>query len=230
VKLINVDGLAFFGPGSEWFWSMLQFVIVTVTLVAIYRQVKLQASSAAIEQAETLTREWNSELLSRARLAVLVALRDAQDPFRSVPAAVADIANFWERVGYLVRDGHIDATLVNEYLGNSVLNFWRYLAPTIGKFRLHDRDEGVYEHFEWLAARMAQLAGAPSAAGNPDSGAAAEDFSRGIELSLQTIQTAEELRTVIVRRASTARGDRQRPGRSPKLSPGRQSPPARAPR
>jgi hypothetical protein len=203
VKLINVNGLALFGPGSEWFWSMLQFVIVAITLVAIYRQLKLQASASAIEQAETLMREWHSELLSRARLALLVALRDGEDPFKTVPSAVADIANFWERVGYLVRDGHIDARLVEEYLGNSVLNFWADLAPPIKNFREHDRDEGIYEHFEWLAGRIAEMEGNTRSTAIPDVGRA-RDFSRGIDLCLEAIHTAEELRAVIVRPMSPA--------------------------
>ena len=38
MQLINVTGLSLFGPGSEWFWSMLQFVIVAITLIAIYRR------------------------------------------------------------------------------------------------------------------------------------------------------------------------------------------------
>jgi hypothetical protein len=42
VDLINTDGLAIFGPGSEWFWTMLQFTALTVTFVAIYRQLRVQ--------------------------------------------------------------------------------------------------------------------------------------------------------------------------------------------
>jgi len=40
--LINTDGLAFFGPGSEWFWTMLQFVALAITFIAIYRQLRVQ--------------------------------------------------------------------------------------------------------------------------------------------------------------------------------------------
>jgi hypothetical protein len=31
VTLINTDGLAFIGPGSEWFWTMLQFIALATT-------------------------------------------------------------------------------------------------------------------------------------------------------------------------------------------------------
>jgi hypothetical protein len=199
MKMINTDGMSFIGPGSEWFWSMLQFVIVAVTLVAIYRQVRLQASAAAIDQMAALERDWNSELLTRGRLAVLMALRDGQNPFKTVPAAVADIANFWERVGYLVRRGHVEDRLVDEYLGNSALNFWADLAPTVKSMREHNRDQGIYEHFEWLAGRIAEIEGTPGIHATRDEAERAAGLSRGIAFCLQGISTAEELRAVIVR-------------------------------
>ena len=40
--LLDTDGLAIFGPGSEWFWSMLQFVVVAITVYGIYRQLRAQ--------------------------------------------------------------------------------------------------------------------------------------------------------------------------------------------
>jgi hypothetical protein len=42
VKLINTDGLAFIGPGSEWFWTALQFTALAITFIAIYRQLRTQ--------------------------------------------------------------------------------------------------------------------------------------------------------------------------------------------
>jgi hypothetical protein len=42
VKLINTDGMAFIGPGSEWFWTALQFTALALTLFALYRQLRAQ--------------------------------------------------------------------------------------------------------------------------------------------------------------------------------------------
>jgi hypothetical protein len=42
VTIINTDGLAFIGPGSEWFWAALQFTALAITFVAIYRQLRVQ--------------------------------------------------------------------------------------------------------------------------------------------------------------------------------------------
>ena len=42
MKLINTDGMAFIGPESEWLWTALTFVTLSVTFIAIYRQLKAQ--------------------------------------------------------------------------------------------------------------------------------------------------------------------------------------------
>lgn len=158
MKLVNLEGLALVGPGSEWFWSMLQFGIVAVTLYAIYRQIRLQAGAAAIEQASALQHDWHSsERLMRSRLAVLEAHRDGTDVESIAPAAASEIGNYWERVGYLVRAGHIDRRLVFEYLGNAVQLWWALLAPTITILREREGEPMIHEHFEWLASAIAAM-------------------------------------------------------------------------
>ena len=50
MSVLNTEGLSLFGPGSEWFWSMLQFVVVAVTLLGIYSQLRLGRSANAFAQ------------------------------------------------------------------------------------------------------------------------------------------------------------------------------------
>ena len=80
MKLINTDGMAFIGPGSEWFWTALSGIVLAVTFIAIYRQLRLQRSQAAIEQIDAFEREWATERMCRIRLSSLIAYRDASDP------------------------------------------------------------------------------------------------------------------------------------------------------
>jgi hypothetical protein len=42
VKLINTDGMAFIGPGSEWLWTAFQFIALALTFAALYRQLRAQ--------------------------------------------------------------------------------------------------------------------------------------------------------------------------------------------
>ncbi|MEO6208200.1 MAG: hypothetical protein ABIP77_09635 [Candidatus Limnocylindrales bacterium] len=204
MNLINLDGLALIGPGSEWFWSMLQFVIVAITLYAIYRQLRLQASAGAIEQMAALERDWNSEPLIRSRLAILLALRDGVDPADVPDRAASEIGNFWERVGYLVLMGHIERRLLYEYLGPAVRLWWTWLTPTTHRERKRTEQPRNNEHFEWLVGVMAEMD--RKAGMGPAFDVAYLDrlVPRLIESSLDAIRLAEDLRSVIVRPMSTA--------------------------
>jgi hypothetical protein len=66
VTLINNDGMAFIGPGSEWFWTAVSGLILAVTFIAIYRQLRAQASTRAFELLEAYVREGESESFHRA--------------------------------------------------------------------------------------------------------------------------------------------------------------------
>jgi hypothetical protein len=199
MNLVNLDGLALIGPGSEWFWSMLQFVIVALTLYAIYRQVRLQGSTAAVEQASRLQGDWHSsERLIRSRLSVLEAIRDGLDPSTSARAAASRVGNFWEQVGYLVKAGHVDERLVYEYLGNSARLWWAWLGPTVHRWRKLEDEPKIEEHFEWLAHRVAEMDSAAGITHDYD-----EAYLRGLlpvllRSHLDDIRTEEQMRAVIV--------------------------------
>ena len=53
MQFINTDGMAFIGPGSEWFWTALTGVVLAVTFLGIYRQVRLQAHASASSNSPT---------------------------------------------------------------------------------------------------------------------------------------------------------------------------------
>ena len=50
MTLINTNGMAFIGPGSEWFWTALTGVVLAITFVGIYRQLTVQVHASAAEQ------------------------------------------------------------------------------------------------------------------------------------------------------------------------------------
>ena len=196
MKLINTDGMAFIGPGSEWLWTAVSGIVLAVTFLAIYRQLRLQASAGALDQIAGFTREWDSEGMARSRLAVLLALRDGADP-RNLRAATFEIGNYWERVGYLVRAGHIDRNVVFETLPNAK-SWWIWLAPAVRAIRLDEGWPRLYEHFEWLVGLWDE-ATLKKGETPPDEALAARLLPADIEYNRGQIRTAEELRAVIVR-------------------------------
>ena len=76
MKLINTDGMALIGPGSEWLWSTVAGLVAVVTLLAIYRQLRMARGARISAEIEAVWREWTSEAMYRRQLAFLVALRD----------------------------------------------------------------------------------------------------------------------------------------------------------
>lgn len=154
--LINTDGLVLFGPGSEWFWSMLQFVVVAVTLLGIYYQLRIARSANAFAQLGALVAEWEGERLLRKRIGVLVALRDNRTATEIPDSPASAIANYWEKAAALARAGHVDASLIAEGIAGAH-DWWGILAPWVRKIRAQDANPSLWEHFEWLAETIVRL-------------------------------------------------------------------------
>jgi hypothetical protein len=68
VKLINLDEFVILGQGSEWLWTMISGLVLAITFLAIYRQLRLQRDAAAIEHAREIYREWSDERDLRRRV------------------------------------------------------------------------------------------------------------------------------------------------------------------
>ena len=150
MQLVNWSG-ALIGPGSEWFWAMLQFVVVAATLIGLYRQLRLQSSQQAIEQLGAFDREWRDELNSRVCLEILLSLRDGVDPAHIPDGLAISIGAFWEKIGGLVRAGHIDP-------GTALERQWWRLRCVVDDARASDakaasRSRGSYVPRELRVAR-----------------------------------------------------------------------------
>jgi hypothetical protein len=154
VRLINTDGMAFIGPGSEWFWTALTGLILAVTFFAIYRQLRIARSASAYEQLTAFERELGSERQIRRQLEILIALRDGADPADVPIAAATTVGGFWETVGGLARRGHLDPELLWQGSGSECAMWWVALEP-FARARQAAVGPAMYENFEWLAGVMA---------------------------------------------------------------------------
>ena len=157
MKLINTDGLALIGPGSEWFWTALSGIVLAVTFLAIYRQLVLARGASAREQLESLDREWSAERFALCKLEVLLARRDSADPAIVPSGPAMAIAGFWERIAALVRGGHLDPKLLHAYNGSACPVWWVALAPFVRNLREANEYQTEYSNFEWLAGVMDEL-------------------------------------------------------------------------
>ena len=157
MKFINTNGMAFIGPGSEWFWTALTGVVLAGTFIAIYRQLRIARSAAATAQLASFDQQWESERIIRYRLSVLVAVREGAKPEDLPFGAAAALANFWDNVAGLTRRGHVDRELLWTEYGAICESWWVTLAPFINDYRAREDNPSLWRQFEWLAGLLPQL-------------------------------------------------------------------------
>jgi hypothetical protein len=146
--VIGPGGTPIVGTGSEWFWAALQFVVVTITLVAIYRQVRAERESTELAQFERLLATWNDETFLRARLAVLVNLRNP--PTRDLDADMWRIAGFFDDLAIQRRGGRLRAQLVWEFFGPDIQFWWPALRDALRQDSVSRGEPRAWSRFEEL--------------------------------------------------------------------------------
>jgi len=198
VKLINTDGMSFIGPGSEWFWTALSGVVLAVTFLGIYRQLRLARSANAFEQLSRFTGDWDSERLARHKLEILLALKNGALPEQIPDGAAGVIRDFFDDLAALVRAGHVDRDLVYGTLSFVCRAWWVTLAPHTRRLR-ETYAEAVGNHFEWLAGVMAEMDRKAGVTSRYDEASLASTLEARITRTRSEIRIAEELRAVIVR-------------------------------
>jgi len=146
---MNTDGMAFIGPGSEWFWTALTFIALALTFYAIYRQMRAQhrqlventkvLRSQAHFNALTLSQRAREMLIENEGFAAILNMG------RATPEALNEVDwlrcssymflqfNSWEYLYYQHRDGSIPTEYwmgAEDYYGRLVamnpgyLRFW----------------------------------------------------------------------------------------------------------
>jgi hypothetical protein len=193
VKLINTDGLAFIGPASEWFWT-------AVSGGRARGDVHCDLPAAP---APGKCRRGRAGGRAPARLAFgAVGPESRCRPASVPPGAATAIGSFWERVGYLVRAGHVDSRVIDEVF-SGVGVWWTLIAPMTSAERIAQGDPRLGEHFEWLAGTLDEMA-RRSGATTMDDSRRTSWKERQILANVETIRAGKELRAVIVCPLSTA--------------------------
>jgi hypothetical protein len=125
VTLINTEGLALIGPGSEWFWTALQFTVLATTFIAIYRQLQAQHVQMAENTKLLRSQAHHNALTLSQRARELLIENEGFARILNVgwqtPDALSDVdwarcssymflqVNQWEYLYYQHRDGSIPA-------------------------------------------------------------------------------------------------------------------------
>ena len=156
MTIVSSEPIVLIGPGSEWFWSAAQLLVVAITLVGIYYQLRLQRAANSFEQIHQLADVWNSERLVRARLRVAQGLAGGDE--MSLRTGVGLIGDYFEEVASLVRAGHIDMSVAYENFNHALRFWWTAMEDTIERERkLYGQGGEVWIHFERLARDFSRL-------------------------------------------------------------------------
>jgi hypothetical protein len=120
MKVINLDGLTLVGQGSEWFWAMLQVVLLAATILVIARQLRAQASANAQARIESLYAEWSSYEMQYRRLVLALhlkyeGLQGTQWPGSLTWEKAQPIAVYMANVAYLLKKGHVTIDEVSPF-------------------------------------------------------------------------------------------------------------------
>jgi hypothetical protein len=152
VKLINTDGMAFIGPGSEWLWTAVSGIVLAVTFLAIYRQLRMQRAANGFAQMQELQDRWYTERMRQMKLRLALALKRGDDPDLRVLVGV--VGAFFDQLGYLHRRGYVAAdTLANtsDSLLVDALRWWTLLELTVKQWQAEYGASEMAE-FEHLAS------------------------------------------------------------------------------
>jgi hypothetical protein len=109
-----------------------------------------QRAIALLEREGDLTHDQDYQAYTKAVFANIPI--PGNDRFREVRAAVVMIANSFEVMGTLVRNGIVDRRLFLEQYCSTIVNMWRRLEHYIAAAREVQADDGIWEDFEYLAA------------------------------------------------------------------------------
>jgi len=156
MPLVNLENLVVLGPGSEWLWTFIQAIALTITFVAIYRQLRAARSASEFEQVREIEGEFNSARMTLARLALFEGIRDRK-PAQGLPDGALEVVCWYDNLGYLVEAGHLSRTWFHESWGESIQNEWWLIEPYLLRERAILADPGYGKSFERLVERMRRL-------------------------------------------------------------------------
>ena len=119
------------GPGSEWLWIALQFLALSITGLAIFRQVRAQGWSNSLVIGVRLADEFRIEL-TRFKLA---SLMDVSRDSRTMTPAMAKIGNWFDGVATGIDHGYIPARMGRQEWGEVGQMYWAAFAPALQEAR-----------------------------------------------------------------------------------------------
>jgi hypothetical protein len=149
---ISIQGI--FGPGSEWFWAMAQFIVVAVTLLFAAYQLNLQRLSNAFSSIFALREQWKSQEMCYCRKAICE--NQNQSTFL-IGANEGAVLGFFEEIGVYLKSGVFGERIIWDLYSYWIEHYWLIFKPSIQAYRKKTSDKTYFENFESLYERMSNI-------------------------------------------------------------------------
>jgi hypothetical protein len=190
--LIHTDGLVLLGPGSEWLWIALQFIALSITGLAIFRQVRAQAWSNSLSMGVRLADEFRVEL-TRFKLASLMDV--ARFPGTMTPA-VEKVGDWFDATAAGIDQGYIPARMGYQQWGAVGQMYWAAFAPAVAERR--KTEPGYWKDWQrWIEDAVARdrKAGTPQ---DVNAAPLARWISWAIAGYIETLRMEEEAKRGVI--------------------------------
>jgi hypothetical protein len=150
-SLINETEWTLFGKGSEWFWALMQFIVVTITLLLIYGELRVSSAAHIVASLTSLNERWTSRTLVSHRKRICDAnLKDM--PVLTLGHQV--VFTFLEELGLYIKRGWVPREVIWDTYSYYIENYWDMCSQEVQDRRRESNDQSVFEHFEHLARTM----------------------------------------------------------------------------
>lgn len=135
MTIVNVNGMAILGPGSEWLWTMAQFVALTVTGIAIFRQLRAQAWANQLKLFQQFSADFNDERMIRTKLNALI---DLSRGARNLTPSIEVVGQFFDNIGEGRYHGHMHPRYAWEEYGLVAQRYWSAFEAILPDLRRVD--------------------------------------------------------------------------------------------
>lgn len=191
--LINFEGLALFGPGSEWFWTLAQFAALAITGLAIFRQFRAQAWANQFELLRQFGNDFNDERMTRTKLTALI---DLSHGARSLTPAMDDLGNFFENVANARFHGHMNPRYAWEEFATAGQWYWAVFGPILPDLRR--ADPTLWQAWERWLVEVRELDRQAGKMADPRLARVAASISEAIDYFIARLRTEQEMKSGVI--------------------------------
>lgn len=147
MRFVNLDGMAIFGPGSEWLWTMAQFLALLITGLAIFWQLRAQRWANDLRLITRLADELLAEQMIRHMLAALIHVAQKQP---GISPSMEFVAGWFDGTADSIYGGYLKPELATRFWGDIVQRWWALATRVLPEAR--KSDPRVWAGFERWAA------------------------------------------------------------------------------